>query len=109
LWHATGIRVQISFPEKTPPGCEQLRNNNIKTAYFQLQTKAKIPKDQRKPLKSIRKTLASLLEEHESYGRYAEYFLGEAPSSVASRHYVKPSKEQFDAAIRWLGKQFGIE
>jgi hypothetical protein len=85
------------------------RNNNIRTAYFQLQTKAKIPKDQRKPLKSMRKTSASMLEEHESYGRYAEYFLGEAPSSVASRHYVRPSKEQFDAAVRWLGQQYGIK
>ncbi len=85
------------------------RNNNIRTAYFQLQQQIEIPKDQRKPLKSLRKTPASMLENHPEYGRYAEYFLGEAPSSVAGRHYVKPSREQFDAAIRWLGEQLAIK
>ncbi len=84
------------------------RNNNIRTLYFRLQEKMKIPKEQRKPLKSIRKTASSRLEDHKEYGRYAEYFLGEAPTSVAGRHYVKPSTKQFDSAIRWLGKQFGI-
>ena len=81
------------------------RISNIKCNFFRIQKKTKI----KKSLKLLRKTAASKLEEHEVYGRYAEYFLGEAPSSVASRHYVRPSGEQFDAAIRWLGLQFGIE
>jgi integrase len=63
----------------------------------------------RKPLKALRKTSASLLEAHPEYGRYAEYFLGHSPSSVATKHYIQPSKEQFDNAIRWLGKQLGID
>lgn len=81
------------------------RVSNIKCSFFRLQKKTKI----KKSLKLLRKTAASTLEEHEVYGRYAEYFLGEAPSSVASRHYVKPSKEQFDAAVHYLGVQFGFE
>lgn len=85
------------------------RNNNVKTAYFRLwETKFKKTKGF-KPFKTLRKTAASLLENHKEYGRYAEYFLGEVPSSIAGRHYVKPSAKQFDAAIRWLGKQLGIE
>lgn len=82
-----------------------IRNSNIRCAFSRLQKKTEITK----PLKLLRKTSATKLEEHSEYGRYAEYFLGEAPSSVASRHYVKPSKEQFDAAVQWLGEQFGIK
>jgi hypothetical protein len=65
--------------------------------------------DKKPPLKSLRKTPATMLENHAEFGRYAEYFLGEAPHSIASRHYIQPSREQFDNAIRWLGRQFGIE
>lgn len=82
---------------------------NVATAYFQLQKAMKIPKEQRHPLKALRKTAASMLENHPEYGRYAQYFLGHAPRSIADRHYVQPSKEQFDKAILWLGVQFGIE
>jgi len=39
----------------------------------------------------------------------ARYSLGEIPSSAASRHYVHPSKEQFDNAIKWLGAELGIQ
>jgi hypothetical protein len=81
------------------------RNSNIRCNFFRLRKKTKIPKT----LKLLRKTSASMLEAHPEYGRYAEYFLGEAPSSVASRHYVRPSEEQFDAALRWLGQQYGIK
>jgi integrase len=82
---------------------------NIAVAYFQLQEAIGIPKESRKPLKSLRKTASSMLENHAEYGRYAQYFLGHAPRSVADRHYVQPSRTQFDAAIKWLGQQLGIE
>jgi len=81
------------------------RISNIKCNFFRIQRKTGI----KKPLKSVRKTSASLLETHLEYGRYAEYFLGEAPSSITAKHYAKPSKEQFDAAICWLGTQYGIK
>ncbi len=56
--------------------------------------------------KLLRKTSSSILGSHSVYGRYAQYFLGHAPTDVASRHYIKPSQEQFDRAIKWLGQQF---
>ena len=82
---------------------------NVATAYFQLQKALKIPREQRHPLKAFRKTAASMLENHATYGRYAQYFLGHAPRSVADKHYVKPSRTQFDEALKWLGRQFGIK
>jgi integrase len=60
------------------------------------------------PYSLLRKTAASKLDEHPEFGRYAEHFLGEKPSSVAKRHYITPSQEQFDRAIDWLGQQFGV-
>lgn len=62
----------------------------------------------RQPLKLIRKTSASLLAEHPEFGRYAQHFLGHAPASVADRHYVLPSQERFDSAVRWLEGQYGF-
>jgi hypothetical protein len=68
----------------------------------------KLPPECRKPLKSLRKSAASLLETHAEFGRYAEFFLGEAPKSVATKHYIQPSTEQFDRALDWLGKKLGL-
>jgi integrase len=58
-------------------------------------------------LKHLRKTSASKLETHDVFGRYTGYFLGHAPQSVANRHYVVPDQKQFNAAVTWLGEQFG--
>ena len=61
-----------------------------------------------KPLKLLRKTAASKLAEHEAYGRFAQHFLGHAPSTVADRHYIKPNGGQFDNAMHWLGEQLSL-
>jgi hypothetical protein len=45
---------------------------------------------------------ANLLEEHETYARYADYFLGHSPKSLKERHYAVPSQAIFDAALDWL-------
>ena len=60
------------------------------------------------PYSLLRKTAASKLDEHSEFGRYAEHYLGEKPGSVAKRHYITPSQERFDAALVWLGDQYGI-
>jgi hypothetical protein len=86
---------------------KRTKTSNIATAFYQLM--ADTPKEDRKPLKAVRKTAASMLENHPKYGRYAQYFLGHAPRSIADRHYVQPSKEQFDKAVLWLGKVLGIK
>ena len=80
------------------------RISNVKCNFFRIQKKSGITKS----LKHLRKTASTMLGSHLQYGRYAEYFLGEAPRSVADTHYVKPSQEQFDKAVKWLGEQFGF-
>jgi len=85
------------------------RNDTIKNLWFRLLANTlEIPRKDRKPLKLFRKTAASMLEHHDTFGRYAQFFLGHSPRSVAERHYVQPSQQQFDRAIVWLGKQFGF-
>ena len=80
--------------------------DNIKKAYERACTKLGV---EVKPLKLFRKTGASKLEEHETYGRYAQFYLGHAPQSVAESRYARPSDEQFDRALKWLGEQFDIK
>jgi hypothetical protein len=55
--------------------------------------------------KTLRTMAATTLERHEVYGRSADYFLAHAPRTVAGRHYVRPSDEQFFAALDWLRAQ----
>jgi hypothetical protein len=50
---------------------------------------------------------ATLLGKHKDYGRFAPFFLGHSPRTVADRHYVAPSQELFDEAVLWMGKQLG--
>jgi hypothetical protein len=45
---------------------------------------------------------ANLLEDHETYARYADYFLGHSPKSLKERHYAVPSQTIFDAGLDWL-------
>ena len=85
-----------------------MKLTNVGVAYFQLQEAIGLTKQQRKPLKAIRKTSSSMLGKHPEYGKFAQYFLGQAPDSVADRYYVKPSQEQFNSAIQWLGTQYGL-
>jgi integrase len=61
-----------------------------------------------KPMKLLRKTAASKLESHETYGRFTSLFLGHAPQAMKDRHYVRPPQNLFDAGVRWLGGQFGL-
>ncbi len=85
------------------------RDNNLRTAWFQLLTEImKLPKEQRKPLKSFRKTPSTMLQQSK-YGRFAEHFLGEAPHSVTAKHYAHENGAEFDRAVRWLGSKFGIK
>lgn len=79
------------------------KNDNIKTAYSRLCRKLNL----RYPFKLLRKTAASELASSAEFARFAQYFLGHAPSNVADASYVKQSQEEFDKALRWLGKRFG--
>jgi integrase len=61
-----------------------------------------------RPMKLLRKTAATMLEGHETYGRLVTLFLGHSPRSVKDRHYSAPPQELFDSALLWLGEQFGF-
>jgi integrase len=56
-------------------------------------------------MKHLRKTAASLLGQHPQYKFYANHFLADSPRTVADRHYVVPSDEEFFAALAWLRGQ----
>ena len=56
--------------------------------------------------KLFRKTASTKLAS--KYPELVELFLGHAPSTMADRHYAKPSQERFDEAVRWLGDSLGI-
>jgi hypothetical protein len=57
------------------------------------------------PLKALRSVAATIIESHREYGRYKQHFLGQAPQTIADRHYSAPSQELFDEIIEWLRKQ----
>ncbi|MCE9544180.1 MAG: hypothetical protein K8T25_01455 [Planctomycetia bacterium] len=80
------------------------KSDAIKNAYWRLQLKTK--SKTRYPLKLTRKTSATLLAGHETYGRFTNYFLGLSPRAIKDRHYVTPAQDLFDAAVEWLGRQY---
>jgi integrase len=79
-------------------------SDNFRSNFTHLQDKLK---GFNKPPKLLRKTAATLLDSHPEYSRYSTLFLGHSPRSIADRHYIKPSQEQFDEAVLWLGRQLG--
>jgi integrase len=83
-------------------------NQNIQFAYRRLQEKMKVEGKAKKGLKAFRKTGSTLMEQSQ-YGRFAEHYLGEAPHTTASKHYIHKNGAEFDEAIWWLGEQFGIK
>jgi len=82
------------------------RTDNIRSAYRRLLDRLKIANG--KPLKLIRKTSATILGRHPQYKFYAQYFLAHSPGTVADRHYVEPSTQEFFAALDWLRQQYGL-
>jgi integrase len=72
----------------------------------------------RKPLKQLRKTSASLLENHtiklpsgervNPFVGCTTLFLGHSPRSMKEKHYAAPPQQLFDEAVLWLGKQLGL-
>lgn len=78
---------------------------NISTACKRLMTKTKI----KRPIKLLRKTAASMLGKHKEHSHYAQHYLGHSPRTVAEKHYVRPSDEQFAKALAWLREELKIE
>ena len=72
--------------------------DNIKKAYERVCDKLKL---EYKPLKFFRKTGASKLEEHETYGRYAQYYLGHAPTRLPKA--AMPGRPMSNSTGRYSG------
>jgi len=77
------------------------RYDVIQSAWTRLADKLGVKKI-RLGMKHLRKTSASLLGQHQHYKFYANHFLADSPRTVADRHYVIPSNEEFFQALSWL-------
>jgi integrase len=75
-------------------------------AFRKLRGKLEVPFH--KPMKLLRKTSASMLESHPTYGRLTTLFLGHSPASIKDKHYAQAPQALFDEAVTWLGQQFGF-
>jgi integrase len=80
------------------------RYDAIQSAWTRLAGKMGV-KRIRLGMKHLRKTSASLLGQHPHYKFYANHFLADSPRTVADRHYVIPSDEEFFRALDWLRAQ----
>jgi len=81
------------------------KNDNVKNAFSRLRKGLKIAK----PLKSLKKTSATLIRGNERFSALASLFLGHAPQSMADKHYTQVPQDLLDQAIQWLGQEMGIE
>ena len=61
-----------------------------------------------KPLKSLKKTSASLLRDNAQFASLEGLFLGHAPQSMSDKHYTKVPQKLFDQAVQWLGEEYGL-
>jgi integrase len=81
------------------------KNDNIKSAFHRLQKKTKI----NKPLKSLKKTSATLIRGSDEFTSLESLFLGHAGGTIAHRHYAKAPQNLLDQAIDWLATEYWIE
>lgn len=86
------------------PDGKRSKVDNIKSNFAHIKRR----KGLKFSMKILRKTSASLLESESEFARYATLFLGHSPRSIAERHYVAPSQENFDRAIKWLAMKYEI-
>ncbi len=62
----------------------------------------------KKPLKSLKKTSASLLRDNERFQGLEGLFLGHVPQSMSDKHYTLVPGKLLDQAILWLESQYRI-
>lgn len=103
------------------------KTDNVKNAFDRLRTVRKIAEPLKarrktsakkaeralkstidKPLKSLKKTSASLLRDNARFSSLEGLFLGHAPQSMSDKHYAKAPQKLLDQAIQWLGKEYGL-
>jgi integrase len=84
---------------------EMRRYDCVHSAWTRLASKLGLRK-MRLGMKHLRKTAASTLGQNPQYKFYCNHFLADSPRTVADRHYVIPSDQEFFAALGWLREQF---
>jgi len=80
------------------------RYDSVQSSWSRLAQKMGVGKH-RLGMKHLRKTSASLLGQHPQFKFYANHFLADSPKSVADRHYVIPSDDEFFKALDWVWEQ----
>ena len=85
-------------------GTVMRRYDCVQSCWWRLAAKMGLKK-MRLGMKHLRKTSASLLGQHPQYKFYSNHFLADSPRSVADRHYVTPSNDEFFLALDWLRQQ----
>lgn len=80
------------------------KTDNVKNAFDRLCKKTGI----KKPLKSLKKTSASLLRDNERFQGLEGLFLGHAPQTMSDKHYTLVPGRLLDPAVLWLESQYGI-
>lgn len=60
------------------------------------------------PFGLFRATSANVLESHPQFKYFASYFLSHSPQGVKDKHYTVPDQAEFDAAVVWIGLQYGL-
>ena len=94
----------------------QSRIDNVRSAYERvikkLKSRGTIFLDSHtkksKTFTDIRNTSSTIMDDHDEFSRFAQYFLGHSPHTVAEAHYVVPSQRRFDLAVAWLGTKYGF-
>ena len=113
--------------EQFTEGGKYQKTDNIKNAFDRLRTVKKIeeplqaPKKRsarkveravkatiNKPLKSLKKTSASLIRGRKEFSGLESLFLGHAPRGMSDRHYAEIPQELLDQAVEWLGREYGL-
>ncbi len=79
--------------------------DNIRSAYDRVMRELPFNKS----LKLLRKTSPSLMEGEARFRGLGKLFLGQAPNSVADKHYIQQSETALDEAIDFLHVAYKIE
>ena len=95
---------RILWDEVTADG-KYRKNDNVKNAFDRLRRKTNI----KKPLKSLKKTSATLIRGNPAFASLESLFLGHSGKTIAHRHYAQPPQALLDQAIGWLATEFGVE
>ncbi len=99
LTNANGSAICL---EQYDPDGKFKKTDNVKNAFDRLRKKVDITK----PLKSFKKTSASLLRGEERFQSLEDLFLGHAPKKLSDKHYTQVPGKLLDRAILWLETQY---